>query len=297
MDTVEEDRNSLQKHQERCLAVLQELTMMSDLLARNVLKDPDCAAYVLQVILDDPSLRIESLTVQKDYKNLYGRSAVLDCVVKDAAGRLYDVEIQQDNEGAQPTRARYYSALLDMNTLDPGEQFDRLPESYVIFITQGDIPGDGLPIYHIRRMVEETGKHFGDRSHIIYVNASLQEDTELGHLMHDFHCRSAADMYSPVLAGKLRELKESPEGVSVMCTELLQLREEGRAEGRAEGRMEGRAEGRIEGRAEGRMEGREEGEYNRAVAIAGSLLKAGMDHALIAEHTGLPLEEIDRLSA
>ena len=280
-----EERNSLQAHQERYLAILQQLTMMSDLLARNVLKDPACAAYVLQVILEDPSLQIESLTVQKDYKNLYGRSATLDCVVKDAAGKLYDVEIQQDNEGAQPARARYYSALLDMNTLDPGEQFDRLPESYVIFITQGDIPGDGLPIYHISRIIEETGKKFDDRSHIIYVNASLQEDTELGHLMHDFHCRKAADMYSPVLAGKLRELKESPKGVSVMCRELLQLREEGIEEGLAKGR------------AEGRMEGREEGEYTKAIAIAGSLLKAGMDRALVAEHTGLPLEEIDRLSA
>ena len=234
---MDEKQNGLLAHQERCLAILQELTMMSDLLARNVLKDPACAAYVLQVILEDSSLQVESLTVQKDYKNLYGRSAVLDCVVKDGAGRLYDVEIQQDNEGAQPVRARYYSALLDMNTLNPGDQFDRLPETYVIFITQGDIPGSGLPIYHISRTIEETGMAFGDRSHIIYVNASLQEDTELGHLMHDFHCRKAADMYSPVLAGKLRELKESPEGVTVMCTELLQLREEGRAEGRAEGQL------------------------------------------------------------
>ena len=274
---MDESSNSLQVRQARYEAILQQLTMMSDLLARNVLKDPACAAYVLQVILEDPSLQIESLTVQKDYKNLYGRSATLDCVVKDAAGKLYDVEIQQEDEGAQPVRARYYSALMDMNTLDPGEQFDRLPETYVIFITQGDIPGDGLPIYHIDRMTRETGKLFQDKSHIIYVNASLQEETELGRLMHDFHCRNAADMYSPVLAGKLRELKESQRGVSVMCRELLQLREEGRAEGRAEGL--------------------EEGEYSKAVAIAGNLLRAGMDHAQVAEYTGLPLEEIDRLSA
>ena len=293
MRPVDESSNSLQARQARYEAILQQLTMMSDLLARNVLKDPACAAYVLQVILEDPSLQIESLTVQKDYKNLYGRSATLDCVVRDAAGKLYDVEIQQEDEGAQPVRARYYSALMDMNTLNPGEQFDRLPETYVIFITQGDIPGGGLPIYHINRTIAETGKSFGDKSHIIYVTASLQEETELGRLMHDFHCRNAADMYSPVLAGKLRELKESPEGVSVMCRELLQLREEGRAEGRAEGHAEGRAEG-LE---EGLEKGLEKGEYSKAVAIAGNLLRAGMDHAQVAEYTGLPLEEVDRLSA
>ena len=49
--------------------------------------------------------------------------------------------------------------------------------------------------------------------------------------------------------------------------------------------------------AEQRQEGREEGEYSKAVAIAGNLLRAGMDHAQVAEYTGLSLEEIDRLSA
>ena len=48
---MEENRNSLQKRQARYEAILQQLTMMSDMLARNVLKDPACAVYVLQVIL------------------------------------------------------------------------------------------------------------------------------------------------------------------------------------------------------------------------------------------------------
>ena len=38
---------------------------------------------------------------------------------------------------------------MDMNTLNPGQDFDELPESYVIFITRDDALGYGLPIYHI----------------------------------------------------------------------------------------------------------------------------------------------------
>ena len=38
------------------------------------------------------------------------------------------------------------SGLMDMNTLNPGQDFDELPESYVIFITRDDILGYGLPI-------------------------------------------------------------------------------------------------------------------------------------------------------
>lgn len=32
--------------------------------------------------------------LQKDYKNLQGRSAILDCVARDSEGKQMDVEIQ-----------------------------------------------------------------------------------------------------------------------------------------------------------------------------------------------------------
>ena len=74
------------------------------------------------------NLRIIDQVLQKDYKNLQGRSAILDCVVRDSDGKQMDVEIQQDNEGASPKRARYHSGLMDMNTLNPGQDFDELPK-------------------------------------------------------------------------------------------------------------------------------------------------------------------------
>ena len=47
-------------------------------------------------------LQIIEIVMQKDYKNLQGRSAILDCVARDSIDKLFDVEIQQDNEGASP---------------------------------------------------------------------------------------------------------------------------------------------------------------------------------------------------
>lgn len=91
---------------------------------------------VLQVIMEKQDLKVIDQIIQKDYKNLQGRSAILDCVARDSEGKQFDVEIQQDNEGASPKRARYHSGLMDMNTLNPGQDFDELPESYVIFITR-----------------------------------------------------------------------------------------------------------------------------------------------------------------
>lgn len=162
-----------------------------------------------------------------EYKNLQGRSAILDCVARDSEGKQMDVEIQQDNEGASPKRARYHSGLMDMNTLNPGQDFDDLPESYVIFITRDDALGYGLPIYHIDRKIEEVSENFKDEAHIIYVNSKKQEDTELGRLMHDLHCKNAEDMHSKILADRVYELKETQKGVEFMCREMEQIYSEG----------------------------------------------------------------------
>ena len=104
---------------------------------------------------------------------------------------------------------------------------DELPESYVIFITRDDALGYGLPIYHVDRKIEEVSENFKDEAHIIYVNSKKQEDTELGRLMHDLHCKNAEDMHSKILADRVYELKETQKGVEFMCREMEQIYSEG----------------------------------------------------------------------
>ena len=217
----------LEARYERYKGILEELTVMNDVFMRNVFKKQECTEYVLQVIMNQKDLRVIEQVLQKDYKNLQGRSAVLDCVARDIDGRQMNVEIQQENEGASPKRARYHSGLMDMNTLNPGQDFNALPESYVIFITRDDILGYGLQIYHINRKIEEVSEDFKDEAHIIYVNSKIQDDTELGRLMHDLHCKNASDMYSKILANRVRELKETKKGVDIMCNEIEEIYSEG----------------------------------------------------------------------
>ena len=223
---MENGERQFQKHYERYRQVLARLTLMSDIFMRNVLKKPECAEYVLQVIMDNPTLKVTDLVIQKDYKNLQGRSAILDCVVQDATEAQFNVEIQQENEGASPKRARYHSGLMDMNILNPGEDFEKLPETYVIFITKDDVLKKNLPIYHVERIIGETKEAFNDGTHIIYVNSKICDDTKLGRLMHDFHCQNASEMYSPVLAARVRELKETLGGER-MCEEMEKIYSEG----------------------------------------------------------------------
>ena len=219
--------NELEQRYIRYKDVIKELTIMNDIFMRNVLKKQECVEYILRTIMEMKNLQILDHIVQKDYKNLQGRSAILDCVARDDKDKRYNVESQQEAEGASPKRARYHSGLLDMNTLNPGQDYEELPNSYVIFITRDDVLGEGLPIYHADRVIREIGETFGDGSHIIYVNSSIQdENTALGRLMHDLYCKNADEMYSEVLAQRVTELKETAEGSESMCEALEKLVQE-----------------------------------------------------------------------
>ena len=234
--------NGLEVRYERYKGIIKNFTLMSDIFMRNVFKQRKCLEYVLQVIMEKQDLRVIDQIIQKDYKNLQGRSAIMDCVARDSEGKQFDVEIQQDNEGASPKRARYHSGLMDMNTLNPGQDFDELPESYVIFITRDDILGYDFPIYHIDRHIKEADDSFQDEAHIIYVNSRKQEDTELGRLMHDLHCKNADEMHSPVLAKRVHELKDTQKGVELMCHEMEKIYSEGMESGEKRGELKAKKE-------------------------------------------------------
>ena len=237
--------NKLDARYEKYKGILKNLTMMNDVFMRNVFKKQECTEYVLQVIMGRKDLKVLDQVLQKDYKNLQGRSAILDCVVRDADGKQFDIEIQQDVEGASPKRARYHSGLMDMNTLNPGQDFDELPETYVIFITRDDVLGYDLPIYHIERKIKEVQADFKDEAYIIYVNSHRQDDTELGRLMRDFHCKNAGDIHSEVLAKRVYELKENQEGVDFMSREMDEIYNDGVKYGEELGRTQGVAEGEM----------------------------------------------------
>ena len=224
--------------------IIQELTLMDDTFMRNVLKEKACVEYILQIIMEKKIHVIEHI-IQRDYKNLQGRSVVLDCVALDEDGKQFDIEVQQENEGASPKRARYNSGLMDMNILKPGQKFDELPKTYIIFITKRDILGYDLPIYHIQRTIKELHADFNDESYIIYVNSKKQDQTELGKLMHDFYCKNAADMNSEILAKKVRELKETQKGVDSMCRELEELFNNGIEIGESRGEIRGEIRGQY----------------------------------------------------
>ena len=159
-----------------------------------------------------------------------------------------------------------------MNLLNPGDLFDSLPETYVIFITKNDVLGYNRPISHIQRRIKETEDIFQDGQHILYVNSKKQDDTELGRLMHDLHCEEADKMYSNVLSARVQQLKETEEGVKTMCQELEEIYNEG-----------------VE---RGEQSGVQKGELKKARETTLALLEMGMSAEQIANAVNLSIETI-----
>ena len=258
------------------LAEIERFRLMDDDFMSKCLEHaPECIELILRVILGKKDLKVVKSQTEYPIKSLQGRGVRFDVFARDSKGREYDIEIQRSDYGAEPKRARYNSALMDANALKSGEDFGKLRDTYVIFITENDVMGGSKAVYQIDRTIRELdGKAFGDGAHIIYVNCMAKGDSAVCKLIHDLLCRNADEMYFDVLKKQVNQFKNSEEGRHAMCKAMEKIK----------------AEGIVEGEARGKRE--------TMLAMAKRMLKDGI-LALkdIARYSGLSLAQVKKLQA
>lgn len=202
------------------LKMIAEMRLLDDSLMTLVFdKNIPVTELLLGILLEREDLRVLEVVAQREYRSPVpkGRSITLDIHAVDADGREYDVEVQRADSGADVHRARFHSSMVDSRMLKSSQDFKEIRDSYVIFISENDVMGEGLPLYHIERTIRETGRSFSDGSHILYVNGSYKnDDNPIGRLMHDFRCVSSVDMFYPLLAEQMRHYKETKGGIEIM---------------------------------------------------------------------------------
>jgi len=205
-----------------------------------------CMQLLLRIFFARDDIIVKEVITQRSAHNLYGRSARFDVIAVDSTGKIYNVEIQRADEGANPKRVRFNHSLIDSREINKGTKYKDFPEVWVIFITENDIFGREFPMYHIDHIVRELNQPFDDAAHTMYVNGAYRGTDALGLLMQDFFCHDPARMHYPELAERADFFKHKKEGVNTMCKIMQTLQEEGRAEGLAAGRAEGLTVGRNE---------------------------------------------------
>ena len=265
---------------ENDLQKIKELRLMDDDFFSEALDGKtEAVEYILNTILERDDIKVKSTKAQVEYKSATKRSIKLDIQAEDVHGRLMDIEIQRSDRGSGVRRARFHSSMIDRALLSKGDDFEDLVDTYVIFITEKDKFGMGIPLYHIERKISEMDNAlFGDGAHILYVNGEYRNlEHPVGSLMHDFNCKDAKDMVNPLLAEEVRYLKETEGGRSQMSRILEEMRNEVAEIAKAEGKAEGN--------------------HEKAVNTALKMIARGRDSIEeVAEITGLSLEEVRKLA-
>ncbi len=223
---TKEIRKAKAREKER-LEAIAKLRLLDDDLMKLVFENNKAAAeLLLRIILERNDLRVKKVITHKEFKSALagGRTIYVDIYAVDARKKNYNVEVQRASAGAGFHRARYHSSLVDSKMLKAGQDFKELNDSYVIFITESDVIGKGLPLYHIDRIIRETGEAFTDGSHIIYANGAYKDDASpIGKLMHDFRCSKPEDMHYSKLAKSVRYFKEEEGGRDRMSSVFEEL--------------------------------------------------------------------------
>ena len=235
---INKDEYKNLSYEKRIEKFLQESSLFSDdyfiIFMQDEENKNDIAEYMLRLFTGKKNLKITGPPeLQKEIKNPGGRTAVLDftaieiiiekvfnsktnTIEEKIIVKRYNIEIQRLPDGASPERARFYSSSFDGISITASQDFKEISENFTIFFTETDYFGKGQPIYCIDRFVEikdDAGNvteriPFNDRSHIIYINGAYDDTTtELGRLIHDFHCTKYDDMLCPVIKERSEYLK------------------------------------------------------------------------------------------
>ena len=219
------------------LNAIRNFRPIDDTFMRNLFRNSiETAQVVLRILLNVPDLSVTFLNTQVDLKRITGsRGLCLDVLATDSAGRKYDIEVQRESSDASPLRSRYHASAMDVENLQQGMDFDELPDTYVIFITEKDYFRLNQPVYKIQRIILNSGKPFDDGSYILYVNGEYRDNSDIGRLMHDFCCSNPEDMLIPELAARTKYLKTNEKEIRLMCKQMEEIKREGFKEGESFG--------------------------------------------------------------
>lgn len=229
---------------------LQDLTLMDDYMFYAVMSDGELLRTLLEIILGISIRSLKYSERQKTEKQGYESKGIrLDVYVIDDKGVSYDIEVQVEDKGDLPKRARYYHSTIDIALLPPGKLYSDLCLSMIIFITAFDPFGRGRYIYVFQnRCDQERDLCLGDESKSIFINTKGKRgkiSKALKKFIHYLDAGEASDDYTRSLDDAVKTVKDSEER-RLEYMRMYTYEDELKAEAWNEGRNEGRIYGSID---------------------------------------------------
>ena len=163
---------------------VEALNVIDDALFQKMAEDKEFCEEMISTILEQ-KITVLEVTQQDSIKNLQGRSVVIDalCLLEDH--RICNVEV---------------------------------PDVISIFISVFDIFKSGKTVYHIDRIIRETGEVRTNGFTEIYVNTKIEDGSDTAELMRIFKEQGAYDFEKfPKTSARKQQFLKVEGGKEEMC--------------------------------------------------------------------------------
>lgn len=244
-----------------------------------IMQEPERCRRFLEQILGFPIEHIEYVEREKSVEEKIDAHGIrLDIYAEDGRA-IYDCEMQTSLGKKLPKRSRYYQGHIGINHLKPGDDYEKLKKSFIIFICTFDPFEAGRYVYTFENLcLEDNSLPLNDEAVKVFVNTKgtvgnvSDEFKELMHFLDTSELRNYKNELVNELALALADARSRDEWrKEYMSIEML----------------------KNECRAEGREQGREENKRENALRM----LKKGLETLFVAECVDLPLDEVQALAA
>ncbi len=284
----------------QALTNFDQLTIQSDFIFKKVMSKKRICKHLLEELLQIKIADISYPEVEHTLDVYYdSRGIRLDIIVADDKNTHYNLEMQVKNpvdsltqESLLPKRTRYYQAMLDVDALQKGQDFDKLPPTFVIFICVFDLFKEEQRLYTFKKQcLEKPGLELADQATVLFLNTKGTRgkvSKDIQSFCDYINSNIVTSEFTDEIAKTIVDVKyDKKVRKEYMLYEIRMkdLRNEALAEGRAEGVAEGMKKGITEGILKGQIN------------AAKSFLRMGLPAAQVAQGTGLPPAEVQRLQA
>ena len=167
-----------------------------------------------------------------------------------------------------------------MKESQTGDDYSKIPEVIVVYISEFDFLKEGKTIYHIDKVIRETGSVIDDGLHEVLVNTVVDDGSDIADLMSCFTKRMVDNPKFPIFSNEMKYLKESEGGAGSVC-QVMQKYEEA-----------ARQQGMQQGIQQGMQQGMQQEKYNNARAM----LREGLSLDMVSRCIGLPVAELKELN-
>ena len=183
---------------------------------------------------------------------------------------------------------------MDLDFLNEGHKYRELPRSYVIFICTYDYIGADLPVYYFEKFDRQNCLQFGDEAYSIILNTACSPEKvpeplkALFEYINDPTKGSGDVLVADIDRQVSRFNTDEWRRRHMTLQELMDRNYE-------QGLEQGLEKGLEQGLEQGRAEGETAGQAAATLKLARNFKNAGIAAEVIAENTGLSLEEIAKL--